>query len=110
MEKHYKKVKQLNKVDAVGIELALCKLFEEAGELAQAVNMKIGRKATKMTDKEIKEHITEECVDTIQNVFCIAEKAGITYKQLCDMFEKKNMKWHSRITKKEINLTGNTKV
>ncbi len=110
MEKHYKKVKALNKKDAVGIELALCKLFEEAGELAQAVNMKIGRKVTKMSDKEIKENITEECADTIQNVFCVAEKAGITYKQICDALTKKNLKWESRIKNKEINLTGNTKV
>jgi NTP pyrophosphatase (non-canonical NTP hydrolase) len=110
MEKHFKKVKSLNKKDAVGIELALCKLFEEAGELAQAVNMKIGRKATKMTDKEIKDNIAEECIDTIQNVFCVADKAGITYKQLFDIFEKKNLKWESRIKNKEINLKGNTKV
>lgn len=110
MEKHFKKVKALNKKDAVGIELALCKLFEEAGELAQAVNMKIGRKVTKLSDKEIKANITEECADTIQNVFCVADKAGISFKQICDAFTKKNLKWENRIKNHEINLTGNTKV
>lgn len=110
MENHFKKVKSLNKKDTVSIELALCKLFEEAGELAQAVNMKTGRKVTKLSDKEIKENITEECADTIQNVFCVAEKAGITYKQIYDALTKKNIKWASRIKNKEINVKGNTKV
>jgi len=110
MEKQFKKVKALNKKDTVAIELALCKLFEEAGELAQAVNMKIGRKVTKLNDKEIKANITEECADTIQNVFCVAEKAGITYQQLCEAFDKKNLKWESRIKNNEINLIGNTKI
>jgi len=110
MEKQYKKVKALNKKDTVGIELALCKLFEESGELAQAVNMKIGRKVTNFSDKEIKDNIMEECADTIQNVFCIADKAGITYKQLCDAFDKKNIKWQNRIKNDEINLTGNSQV
>lgn len=110
MEQFFKEVKAINKKDKVGIELALCKLFEESGELAQAVNMIIGRKASKLTDKEIKSLVTEECIDTIQNVFCIADKAGITYKDLCAVFGAKNAKWKSRISKKEINLTGNTKV
>lgn len=109
MEKQYKKVKALNKKDNVGIEFALCKLFEEAGELAQAVNMIIGRKATKLNLKEIKDNITEECADTIQNVFCIAEKTGITYKQLCDAFDKKNIKWQSRIKKQDISKVSKLK-
>jgi len=97
MEKYFKQVKSLNKKDNVGLEFALCKLGEEVGELFQIVNTKIGRKSTEMNDKEIKENITEECVDTIQNVFCIADKAGITFKQLCDAFEKKNTKWLNKI-------------
>lgn len=100
MEQFFKEVKAINKKDKVSIELALCKLFEESGELAQAVNMIIGRKSTKLTPKEIKALITEECVDTIQNVFCIADKAGISYKDLCSIFSVKNTKWKNRITKK----------
>lgn len=110
MEKQFKKIKSLNKKDTVSIELALCKLFEEAGEFAQAVNTMTGRKATKFTEKEIKANITEEAADTIQNVFCVCDKAGITLRQICDAMDKKNLKWESRITKNEINLTGNTKV
>lgn len=110
MEKFFKEIKAINKIDKVGIELALCKLFEEAGELAQAVNMTTGRKASKLSPKEIKANIKEECIDTIQNVFCIADKAGISYKDLCEVFGTKNAKWKSRIANKEINLTGNTKI
>jgi len=110
MENHFKKVKALNKKDTFSIELALCKLFEEAGELAQAVNMKTGRKVTKLTDRQIKDNITEECADTIQNVFSVADKAGITYKQICDAFTKKNIKWENNIKNRDINVTGNKKV
>jgi hypothetical protein len=35
----------------------------------------------------------------------VAEKSGITYKQLCAMFGKKNTKWRTKITKKSGGVT-----
>lgn len=97
MEKQFKQVKALNKKYNVSLELGLCKLAEEFGELAQGVNMIIGIKNTKLTPKEIKDNIAEECADTIQNVFSIAAKSGITYEQLCNVFDAKNAEWSKKI-------------
>lgn len=101
MKKLFKEVKDLNKDDAVSIALALCKLFEESGELAQAVNMLTGRKSTTARRAKIIDHIAEECADTIQNVFCIADKAGISYADICSYMTRKNAKWRNKITKKK---------
>lgn len=79
----------MNKKDKVSIELAMCKLGEECGELFQTVNCMTGRKATKFTPKEIKANITEEAADTIQNVFCVCDNACITLKQICDTMDNK---------------------
>ena len=38
MEELYKVIQDINKLDTVGPADRLCKLFEESGELAQAVN------------------------------------------------------------------------
>ena len=45
----YEEVQAINKLDDVGAPERLCKLFEESGELAQAVNRTIGRKKNRMS-------------------------------------------------------------
>ena len=89
MKKYFNQVKKLNISDDCGVKFAFCKLFEEAGELAQSVNKLIGRKVSTQTPKQIKVEITQECIDVIQNVFCIADKCKIKYKEFIVDFNKK---------------------
>jgi len=102
METEFGKVQQLSRLENVSIEKATCKLFEECGELAQAVNMTIGMKNTNMSKEEILNQTAEECADVIQNVFAIADKLGITYETLCIMLERKNLKYHKRILERTV--------
>jgi len=93
MKKQFKQIKKLNKRDNGDVAKALCKLAEEFGELAQVINKTIGRKPHSLSSKEIQENIIEECADVIQNVFCIADKRGIAYKEIKKALIVKNKKW-----------------
>jgi len=92
----YIEVQEINKLDNVGAPERLCKLFEESGELAQAVNRSIGRKKNKMSDEEVIELICEEAADTSQCVLSLIDTYGISYEDLVSMMNKKNKKWRSR--------------
>jgi len=83
-------------LDDVGPADRLCKLFEESGELAQAVNRTTGRKKNKMSEDEVIDLICEEAADTIQCVISLIDTYGITYDDLTKMMAKKNEKWKSR--------------
>jgi NTP pyrophosphatase (non-canonical NTP hydrolase) len=93
MKKLFREVKELNKLDEVGPEFRLAKLFEESGELARAVNMDLGRKKHNLSKKEVKAEIAEEAADTIQCIFSLIDYYGITHKDVKKNFKKKNAKW-----------------
>lgn len=99
MEELYKVIQDINKLDTVGPADRLCKLFEESGELAQAVNRTIGRKKNKMSEDEVIDLICEEAADTIQCVISLIDTFGISYDDLIKMMKKKNKKWESRLGK-----------
>ncbi len=46
MKHIYNEIQNLNKLDPASNSDRLCKVFEESGELAQAINKTIGRKTT----------------------------------------------------------------
>jgi len=92
----YEEVQAINKLDDVGAPERLCKLFEESGELAQAVNRTIGRKKNRMSEEEVIDLICEEAADTIQCVLSLVDTYGISYEDLTKMMVKKNKKWKSR--------------
>ena len=96
MKELYKEIQEINKLDQVGPAERLCKLFEESGELAQAVNRSIGRKVNTTSKEEVIDLICEEAADTIQCVISLIDTYGITYEDLMNMMAKKNVKWKSR--------------
>ncbi len=96
MKELYKEIQEINKLDQVGPAERLCKLFEESGELAQAVNKSIGRKVNTTSKEEVIDLICEEAADTIQCVISLIDTYGITYEDLMNMMAKKNVKWKSR--------------
>ena len=93
----YKQIGELNKKDPTNHSERLCKLFEEVGELAQAVNKVTGRKKLSIDDtpESIKENITEEIADVIQNAICIGCGFGITEEEILEIMASKNKKWDS---------------
>jgi len=82
----YKEIQRLNSIDQVGPEKRLCKLFEEAGELSQAINKKLGRKVINETEEEIIELIREETADTIQCVLSFMDAYGMDLTFMEDTF------------------------
>ena len=102
MRNLFKDVHNLSKLDKHGtLPLALCKLAEEFGELAQVVNMKTGRKKNSYSHKEIRSKVAEESADVIQNVFCVADKFGITYEEILICLAIKNIKWENNISERK---------
>jgi len=98
MKKLFEEVQAIAKLDNCSISKALCKLAEEFGELAQAVNIKTGRKINlKYSDDDMKNMVMEESADVIQNVFYILQKFDISYEELIKSFELKNGKWQYNI-------------
>jgi len=86
MKKVYKEIQRINQLDPATPELRLAKIFEEAGEFARAVNMKLGRKATSLSSEEILEEIKEEAADTIQCLLSFADSYNLDYSHFKDQF------------------------
>lgn len=86
MKEVYKEIQRINQLDPATSELRLCKLFEEVGEFARAVNMKLGRKATELSDEQILEEIKEEAADTIQCLLSFADTYDLDYSVFKDQF------------------------
>jgi NTP pyrophosphatase (non-canonical NTP hydrolase) len=97
MKEIYEEIKRINKLDPATPSERLCKLFEESGELAQAVNKKIGRKVVKETDEEVRDLILEEASDTIQCVISLIDSWDITYDEVVEKIRLKNIKWEKVI-------------
>lgn len=86
MKEVYKEIQRINQLDPATSELRLCKLFEEVGEFARAVNMKLGRKTTELSDEQILEEIKEEAADTIQCLLSFADTYDLDYSVFKDQF------------------------
>lgn len=82
----YADIQRINKIDPATPTLRLCKFFEEAGEFAQAVNKKLGRKTVTETDQEVLDLIKEEAADTIQCLLSFADSYDLGYKHFIDEF------------------------
>lgn len=65
----FKDVVRINKIDPADAPLRLCKVYEELGELTQAVNKTLGRKVVKETKEEVLDNILEELADTFQCLY-----------------------------------------
>ncbi|MEK6828537.1 MAG: hypothetical protein AABY15_00190 [Nanoarchaeota archaeon] len=86
MKEVYKDIQRINKLDPATPALRLAKLFEEAGEFAQAVNKKLGRKVINESEEEIIELIKEEAADTIQCLLSFADSYDLGYSHFKDEF------------------------
>lgn len=86
MKEVYKDIQRINQLDPATSELRLCKFFEEGGEFSRAINMKLGRKITTLSDDEILEEIKEEAADTIQCLLSFADTYDIGYDHFKDEF------------------------
>jgi NTP pyrophosphatase (non-canonical NTP hydrolase) len=95
MKEVFVDIQRINKLDPATPSERLCKLFEESGELAQAVNKKIGRKKVTETDDEIRDLILEEASDTIQCVISLIDSWDITYEEVVEKIKSKNIKWEN---------------
>lgn len=97
----YSEVSRINKKDPASNAERLGKLFEEAGELAKAVNKSNGRKVIKLGENEhtIREELVDEAADTIQNVISIIDGYGITAEEVLNAMIRKNNKWESKVDK-----------
>lgn len=95
MKEIYDDIKRINLLDPAGPSERLCKLYEETGELAQAVNKTTGRKVVTQTPDEVRDLIIEESADSIQCVLSLIDYWGITYEELVDKIKTKNIKWET---------------
>lgn len=93
----YKKIIELNDLVPKPDTHRLAKLSEEFGELAKAVNKKIGMKKLSPEDTEeaIRQEIVEEAADTIQNVISLVGSYDITAEELLIALATKNKKWEN---------------
>lgn len=100
MKEIFEEIKRLNQSDPASHSDRLCKLTEEVGELAQAINKVNGRKVWGQEDdcKRIIEEIKEEAADCIQNVLSIVEGFEISLDEVLKAIEEKNKKWESKIS------------
>jgi NTP pyrophosphatase (non-canonical NTP hydrolase) len=101
MKKIFEEIKRINNLDPASIPERLCKLFEESGELAQAVNKTIGRKTVRESEEELKSLICEEAADTIQCVISLVDSYNISYEDIIEAIIVKNIKWESVINKRK---------
>lgn len=101
MKNVYNDIQRINIIDPATPAERLCKLFEESGELAQAVNKKIGRKVVTESDEEVRDLILEEAADTIQCVISLIDTWGISYDELVQKINSKNIKWESVVNKRK---------
>ena len=82
----FRDIQRINKLDITTSHLRLCKLFEEVGEFSRAINMKLGRKMTNLTDEQIIEEIKEEAADAIQCLLSFADTYELDYSFFKDQF------------------------
>lgn len=92
MTTQFNQIKAIVAKDKSTLERYLNKLFEEAGELASAVNNYTGTRIVEDLDG-VHENVLEESADAIQCIFTILIKMGFSFQELVEKLEKKNQKW-----------------
>lgn len=107
MKKIFKEIARLDPVFINNAQRS-SKLFEECGELAQAINKTIGMKTTSQSREEVEAEILEESADVIQNVFSILSQYGFSLSDLEKELDKKNKVWKNKI-KTNIKITKKRK-
>jgi NTP pyrophosphatase (non-canonical NTP hydrolase) len=97
----YADIVRINKKDPATAAERLGKLFEEAGELAKAINKTNGRKILKNgeTPEIIRAEIIDEAADTIQNVISVIAGFDITAEEVLQAIANKNIKWEKKVDK-----------
>lgn len=101
-DKLYASIETLTRKDSADSSLVFCKLTEEVGELAKAINKLNGRKKLSRKDNitSITEEILFESADVIQNTICILCKLGFKQEDLLQALNIKNKKWEDCFKKK----------
>jgi NTP pyrophosphatase (non-canonical NTP hydrolase) len=98
-----KEIGRLNSKDQASHSERMCKVMEEIGELAQAVNRTTGRKILKEKDtvESMNENLLEEGVDSIQCIISLLKGYGYGHKDILKKMKHKNKVWESVIEKKK---------
>ena len=98
----YKDISRINKNDPATHAERLGKFFEEAGELAKAINKTNGRKVLKDEDtfESINQEVLDEAADSVQNVVSIIDGFGFTCEDLVKAIANKNKKWEKKVNGK----------
>lgn len=104
-KKVVKEIDRLNKLDKKSPSKRMCKVIEEVGELAQAVNKTTGIKRLKPEDTKeaIMANILEEGADSIQCIISLLLKYKFTAKQIVDAMNEKNVYWEKVMKDKKKN-------
>lgn len=100
MKRIYDQIKEIDSKDKCSIPEAVCKFSEESGEMIREINKTFGRKITTESKEEVILNIKEEMADTIQNIFLIASRFGISLEDLESEMERKNQVWSDIVNKK----------
>lgn len=94
---------RLNNLDGKELSERSSKLFEESGELAQALNNYISIKGTEYKEDKTKLDVLEEGADTIQMVLSIlfdifeGHNPKVVFAKLLEKIDQKNDKWEQKI-------------
>lgn len=105
----FKEITNISTKDATDTSRRLNKLFEEAGEFAQAVNKDLGIKSHKQTPAQIRAGIVEEAADTIQCVIAVLARYDVTPQEVLDEMAKKNEKWKGQQAERSEKVLKETK-
>lgn len=109
MESIYDEIAEINLLDPAPLSERLCKLTEEVGELATAINKINGRKRHSDSPEEIHKELLGEVADVIQNAMSIAVDAGFTPDEVIGMMKEKNQKWLDNVLERlRMALANNT--
>jgi len=100
MAQHFIDYDKLEKISAldkdVDVRDKIMKLYEEGGELSQAVLGYIGSKTTSKSAGDTKEDVLEEACDVINIAIDIINWLGVSDEEAAQMFNKKLDKWASK--------------
>lgn len=82
MKDIYEEIKRINKLDPASSTHRMCKISEEVGELAQAVNKTLGRKVVSESREEVINLIKEEAADSIQCILSLLDSCSVNFEKI----------------------------
>lgn len=97
---NFKRLEKLSKgsIDSnISLTEKMVKLFEEGGELSQAVLKYVGSPTSSASGGETKEHVLEECMDSLNIILDIINYFEFSQEECVLMFDKKLDKWENKI-------------